>query len=331
MIFTAGSVALLAIAGAAFALIGPAMARAWLFAFICFSIVPIGSLALLLVQGLTGGRWGRELLPVLEPAARATILLIPLSLPILVAHGAIYPWPGQGVPGDVARLYANGPFFALRTLAGLAIWSLLAWGSAWRRPLYAGVGLCLHLLCLTFLPADWILSVQAHSSSASFGLGFGIEQILAALGFVAVLAPQSGDEQANADLAGMIIAALLGTVYFAYTQFVITWYGNLPEKVAWFATRAMDAWPVIAGIAFLCGAALPFLACMAPAIRHSRKRLRLVGGLVVVGAVLHITWLLIPTLGLSALWLGILPAGVLAAAALGIAPLLARGMPHARG
>ncbi len=315
-----GSFAILVIL--ALVLPGKAVARGWLYAFASISVVPLGSLGLLLVYGITGGRWGREFAPVLVPAARAVVLLIPLFVPILILRGAIYPWPDQGVPPDVARLYANGPLFAVRSLVGLAIWTFLAWSGAWRWPLTAGIGLALHLIILTFLPADWILSIQAHASSASFGMGFGVEQLLAALGFVALLAPQSGSEQASTDLAGIIIAGVLGTVYFGYTQFVVTWYGNVPEKIAWFVTRAEANWPLIVGLAFLSGAALPFLACLVPRIRHSRNRLRLVGLLVVMGVALHIVWLLIPTLGLAALWLGLPAVILLTAATLGLAPLL---------
>ena len=36
---------------------GPAAGRGWLCAFVLVSMVPIGALALLLVHGISGGRW----------------------------------------------------------------------------------------------------------------------------------------------------------------------------------------------------------------------------------------------------------------------------------
>ena len=51
------------------ALSGAAAAHGWLCAFVLVAMVPIGSLALLLVHGVTGGHWGRDLAPVLIPAA----------------------------------------------------------------------------------------------------------------------------------------------------------------------------------------------------------------------------------------------------------------------
>jgi hypothetical protein len=294
-----GAAAGLALLGTAL-IAGPAAARGWLCAFVLVSMVPIGALALLLVHGVSGGRWGRDLAPILVPAARCLPLLLVAFLPVLVFRPAIYRWGDLELALDVKNYYLNPVFFDGRTLIALAAWSILAWCGAWRSPLFAGLGLVARLILITFIPADWVLTLSPGSTSAGFGLGFGIEQIGAALAVAAVLAPQGRDTRANNDLAGMIVSALLGTMYFVYMQFIVTWYGNIPDKVHWYAVRATVAWRLLASTAFALGAALPFLAILNRAVRREPAFLRLVGGLVLAGVVLHVTWLTMPAFGLAA-------------------------------
>jgi hypothetical protein len=192
--------------------------------------------------------------------------------------------------------YLNPLFFDARTVTGIAIWSALAWGAAWRSQGMAALGLVVHLTLMSLLPADWILTIAPGSVSAGFGLGFGIEQMFVALAVVAVWAPQ-GAGRANRDLAGIMLTTLLGTVYFLYMAFLITWYGNIPAKVEWYVLRAGGGWSAVMLAAFIIGAALPFLAILNPYFRREPEAFRFVGWLVLVGAILHVGWLMLPSFG----------------------------------
>lgn len=294
LILAAAAAVGLAALGIAF---GAVAAQGWLCAFVLVATAPLGSLALLLVHGVTGGRWGHDLAPAAIPAARCIPLLLLAVVPVLVFRPFIYQWHELGRPEDVFRFYLNPPFFDARTVIALAIWSALAWSEAWRSQLLAGLGLIVHLILMTFIPADWVLTLSPGAVSAGFGLGFGIEQIAAALAFFAVLGTQGDDARANRDLAGMLVASLLGTMYFVYMQFLVIWYGNGPEKVHWYAVRAEGGWQVLALAAFLVGAAFPFLAVLNPFVRGARSALRLVGGLVLGGIAMHVAWLTAPAFG----------------------------------
>jgi len=275
---------------------GATAARAWLCAFVLISMIPIGSLALLLVNGISGGRWGEDFAAVLVPAARSIPLLFIAFLPVMIFRPLIYHWSALGLPHDVTRFYLDPLFFDARTLIGLLVWTVLAWTAAWRNPTYAMAGIAAHLIIITFLPADWVLTIAPGSVSAGFGLGFGIEQMFAALAFTAILAPQAPGRP-NRDLAGIMLTTLLGTVYFFYMAFIITWYGNIPAKVHWYAVRAGDGWALEMLAAFLLGAALPFLAILSPAVRREPSLLRIVGAFVLAGIALHIAWMIVPVFG----------------------------------
>lgn len=280
---------------------GAAAARAWLCAFILVSTVPIGGLGLLLVHSISGGRWGNEFAPALAPAARTIPLLLLLFLPVIAFRPLIYDWSALQLPHGVRAWYLNGPFFDLRTLIGLAIWSVLAWIEAWRRPLLGPLGLVAHIVLVSLLLPDWVLTIQPGAISAGFGLGFGIEQMFAAIAFTAILAPQSPGRP-NRDLTGIMVSTLLGTVYFLYVQFLITWYGNIPQKVHWYEIRSRNGWETVGLFAFLLGAALPFLATLHAWVRREPRAMRWVACLVLVGIALHVGWMTLPGLGASAIW-----------------------------
>ena len=307
------AVALMLLVIAGMVISGGVIGRGWLCGFVLVAMVPIGSLALLLVHGISGGRWGHDLAPVLIPAARSLPLLLLAFLPVIVFRPAIYRWQALDLPPDVLNWYLNPLFFDLRTVLALAAWSALAWSGAWVKPLSAALGLAAHLVLMSLIPADWVLTLPPGSTSAGFGLGFGIEQMAAALAFAAVARPV-GDPRADRDLAGLIVTTLLGTMYFIYMQFIVIWYGNVPSKVHWYAARATEWWPRLAFLAFLIGAALPFLALLSPLVRGRPGALRVVGGFVLCGVALHIAWLTGPAFGAAAL----VP-GAVAALAIGLA------------
>ena len=56
------------------------VAQGWLAAFVFWSGIPIGSLVLLLIHRLVGGRWGEALAPALRPAA----LFVPLAAIVFI-------------------------------------------------------------------------------------------------------------------------------------------------------------------------------------------------------------------------------------------------------
>lgn len=299
-----------------------AFAAGWLGAFVFLSMIPIGSLALLLIHGITGGRWGEDFSPVLEPAARTMPLLLLAFLPIILLRPDLYPWPAHEVPADVARDYLNPLFFAFRTVVALIIWSVMVWYRLWTNQLWAGLALVVHGLLITFVPPDWVLTLRPISTSAGFGLGFGIEQMFAALGFVALLAPQGDDPRAGRDLAGIIVTTLLGTVYFDFMAFLIIWYGNVPEKVDWYVARTYGAWPAVAFASFVLAAAIPFLAVLSPSVRAKPAPMRVLGGLVLAGIALHVAWLTMPIFGYGPAIPAILSGLVLALLAVAALPVI---------
>src|SRR6266702_1391705 len=66
--------------------------HAYLVGFIFWTGITLGSLALLMLQHLTGGAWGVVIRRVLEASTRTLPLLLILFGPVVIGLRQIYPW-----------------------------------------------------------------------------------------------------------------------------------------------------------------------------------------------------------------------------------------------
>jgi hypothetical protein len=277
--------------------------RGWLVAFAIWSMIPVGSMMLLLIRRLTGGEWGQAAAPVLKPAAAMLPLVGLAFVPVLVGMTDIYPWAAEpsSIPADVARWYLRESSFALRAIIALAGWSVLgivfAVGLGSR--LLAGLGLAFFGLTISLVAVDWYLSLEPHYVSSAFAAMIAIQQLLAALAFTALIGTPLIEGKVAGDLGALVIATLLGVVYLELMSFVVAWYGDLPAKAAWFLKRSGSGWIAVLTTAIALGAVLPFGMLLVKAIRCSRRGLRVAGSLILFGSLLHILWVLVPAFDLQ--------------------------------
>lgn len=323
------TLAILAAAGVVvLAIFNPVLAlQGWLTAMVWSAMIPVGALTLLMIHRLTGGEWGFALAPVLETAARAIAGVALIAVPVLIFPRAIYRWHSfPELPVQVGQYYMTAPFFALRSVLAFCIWSVLAWVPALRRTATgAACGLIVLAIVSNFIAIDWVESSRPGYHSSNFGFGLWIEQMLSAFALCALIGTEGDETRRCRDLAGLLIAVLLGVMYFLYVEFAIIWYGDLPDKIAWFITRSRTPWPEIGGFALLIGAAAPFLAMLNQQIRESETALSIIGGGMTLAIILHIAWLLAPSFGVAAL----LPAGLaIIAIAIAFATWLRRFTGH---
>jgi hypothetical protein len=321
------AVAALLLGLAALGTVNPAaVLRGWLIAFVFMGGIAIGAVALLLVHRLTGGRWGHAAGPALRSAAAATPWLLAAFVPVLLGAAWIYPWVGdpQAAAPGVAALYLNLPGFALRGLAALAGWWLLAAMLLRGRcgVAMAGIGLVFHAVMVTLTAVDWIISVDPRFSSSAIGAEIGVQQIASALAWAALAAPM-GEARARGDVGALLLTATLGTTYIAFMSFLIVWYGNLPPKAAWYLQRMHDGWAWLVLAAVLLGFLLPLAGLMIERLRRDRVALRAIGAAVLLGVLCHDAWLIAPGAGPLALVAALMAvAAIVAAAALLTAMLL---------
>jgi hypothetical protein len=282
-----------------------AAVRGWLLAFVLFSQVALGALALLLLHNLIHVRWGIQFASLLRALALGAPLLAFFWIPIAIHLGAIYPWvssPSQAPP-DVHAICLNPGSFALRSITALAGWTLftlllLVNGAVSR--LTAALGLVFFGLSSYVFGFDWILSVGAPFISSAFNAEIAIQCLMAGLAACALFAPHVADEQARGDVGSFLLAASLGVFYFGLMSFIVNWYGNLPDQAEWYLDRG-GRWlfVLLATVAF--GAAVPIVSLLFGSVRNNGGPLRLVGASALLGIALHNLWLLTPLMTAQAI------------------------------
>ena len=284
-----------------------AAAAGWLVGFTFWSQVMIGSLALLMIHRLTAGRWGEIIAPALIPAAAAIPWLLILAIPLVAAIPALYPWREHAarIKPDVLSYYLNSPFFVVRSVVALAGWSALAIlvprATGAFGQLVAGLGLAFHGLMISVTSLDWYLSLEAPFTSSSFGASVATTQLIAAMAWAVVLAPEAESDQNVGDLGALLLAFVLGITYIDFMAVLVIWYGDLPREEIWFVER--DAWPwaVLAAAAFILSSVLPISLLMVSSVRASRTALRVLGAGVLIGLALYDVYLIAPPFGIAAL------------------------------
>jgi hypothetical protein len=166
--------------------------RSYLMGWLLIVMISAGALAVLMIQYLSGGRWG----VIIRRPAEAIVSTIPLvglaMIPVLVGMHSIYAWTHTDLVAHDALLqhkeaYLNVPFFIARAVLYFAIWSALAlmlvrWGRSldenhdgWvelRIRRVAAGGILALGLTLTFASVDWIMSLEPHWFSTMFGISF---------------------------------------------------------------------------------------------------------------------------------------------------------------
>lgn len=297
--------------------------RAYLMAYAFWVGIPLGCLALALLQFLSGGVWGLVLRRVAESGASTLPLMLVLFVPLLFGLPALYPWARPEVVAADATLqqkalYLNAPFFVLRATFYFVSWLALAfllarWSAEQDRTgdprllrklqnLAAG-GLILLGLTVSFAAIDWLMSLEPSWYSTAYPPMVATGALLSALAFttaVAILlarrAPLAAvvSPQVLNDLGSLLLAFLMLWTYIAYFQYLLVWAGNLSEEIPWYLRRLDGAWQAVAFAVALGGFALPFVLLVFRGLKRSAGPLLAIAACLLVTRLLDTFWLVEP-------------------------------------
>jgi hypothetical protein len=297
--------------------------RSYLFGFTFWVGITVGSLALLMLQHLTGGGWGFVIRRVLEAATRTLPLMLLLFVPIVIGAHWIYPWTNpEKMASPVllakSRGYLNLEFFIVRAAIYFAIWLVIAYFlNRWsleqdrtagrqftkRMQVLSGPGMVLFVFTVTFASIDWLMSLDPEWSSTIYGFIFVAAWSLSALAFViAVMAVLAKHEPMNLvvaqlhfhDLGKLLLALVMLWAYFAFSQFLIIWSGNLPEEISWYLPRTRGGWGAIALTVVILHFALPFLFLLSRSLKRDASKLVIIAALILVMRLIDLLWMIAP-------------------------------------
>ena len=327
---------LLGAAGLAVAAIGwvlqpRAFFGAWLAALSVLAGLSLGSLALVLVNALTGGRWGDVVRPSLFAGVAAVPLLLPASVPLALGLAELYPWARPGAHPANA-FYLNVPDFTLRGLIYFIVWlavdALVLGGIAIRR--IAPVALFLLGVSVSFAAIDTTMSLDPGFTSSIYGMMTACDMVLLALSMAVLTAAGDAPPQLRADLGKLLLALVILFIYLDFMQLLIVWQSDLASESPWYMLRSRGYWGVLQVVIALCHFVLPFALLLSARMQRSPRVIRAVAGLLVATEVLRAWWTVLPALGQHINWIDVACMVGVGGLAIGIGTWIAQLPPIAR-
>lgn len=291
----------------------------------------LGSVTLVAIFNLTNARWARPLKRLAEAPACALPALWLALCGLYLGREALFPWAREAVHGKDLWLSAGSLFprdgLTLGILAVLCLAlvyqsvraDLELLGSqelgpgAQREPgrrwktqkvlsFFLAVG---YGLGMTLLAWDLIMSLDPHWVSTLFGAYYFMGSLYTAIAALILLAvlfyrheglgSTLGQNQFH-DLGKLLLAFCLVTGDFFYSQFLVIWYGNIPEETKYVILRVKSMpWQALAWTVLAMSFGLPFLALLSRKLKMVPSLMGLVALLALLGMWLERMLLVAPS------------------------------------
>ena len=240
-------------------------ATAYLVSYLYFFTIAAGALFFIVIQHATRAGWSVAVRRIAELLAMGLPMMALLFAPIwLSSHDVYHHWMSEEAANDpvlVAKAgYLNPGFWTARTVFYLAAMSGMAWfffsnsaaqdktgdhKHSYRMRSLSYPFLPVLALSMTFAAFDWSMSLDPHWFSTMFGVCFFAGSQVAFFGVTALLGhalkgsgvlKQLNTEHFH-DLGKYLFGFTIFWAYVNFSQFMLIWYGNIPEETIWFRHR----------------------------------------------------------------------------------------------
>lgn len=284
---------------------------AYLFAWLFFLGLSLGSLAALMMHHLTGGRWSAPVHRFFVAALSPLPLLLLLFVPVALGMAHLFPWvttpPPTAWPVSFKSDYLTPAGFLLRSAIALLVWNVLALllaarsAQGTRATGLSAAGVMIYGVTMTWAAVDWIGSLQPHWSSTALGLVVLTAQGLGAFALATLCAtrrwraseiPTAGE---CGDLGNLLLTFVMTWMYLAFVEFLIIWGEDLPRETVWYLPRLKSDWLILTVLVVIGQFALPFALLLFRRVKRHPGGLGLIALLVLCSNWLYCAWLILPT------------------------------------
>ncbi|MBI4455553.1 MAG: hypothetical protein HY644_06610 [Acidobacteria bacterium] len=332
--------------------------KVFLVNFLFWSGISISGLVFCAVFELTHARWPGPVRHIAESFAGFLPLSLLLYFILLQGVGSIYPWVVAPPPGRL--LWFKLSFFTARdtvailSLYGLGLLFLLASMRSRSRSRQTGSAslsalsvffILAYAIAFSLLAIDMVMSLSPYWSNTLFPAYFFMGNLYGGIAAIAVtcfiwrwwtgVQGWLDDPRAH-DLGKLLLAFCMLWTYLFWSQYLVIWYGNLPEEFEFLLARTRGGWRVVSWSVLTLCLAIPFVTML----RRSLKRpapLCAIGLVTVLGVWLERFLLVVPSEGSAVsfgLEDGLITLGFFALFALGqifFLPFVAKGATLACG
>ena len=247
------------------------------------------------------------------------VLFIPLALGVKV----LYEWARPEVVAgnhllEHKQAYLNITFFLIRAAFYFLVWLTVSYFlNRWsleqdrtgdspltrKLQMLSGPGILLYGLTVTFASVDWVMSLEPEWFSTIFGVlfmgGQGVSAMAFVIAVIVLLARRRPLSEILAprhlhDLGKLLLAFIMLWAYFAFSQFLIIWSGNLPEEVPYYVRRMQGPWKYLAVVVLLFHFAVPFVLLLSRDLKRNGRLLAMVAIGVIVMRFVDLYWTILP-------------------------------------
>ncbi len=310
--------------------------ESYLMGFLFCVTIPLGAMFFVMIQYLTGSAWSVPMRRLAENLMVTIPIGALLFIPVLFGLNHLYEWTKPVAHDPVLQGkagYLNPQWFIIRAAIFFFLWTL------WTSRIYShstrqdktgsiermhsisrwcAPGLLMLMLSVTLAAFDWSMSLDPHWYSTIFGLyvfsGGGLAFI--AVWILICMALRSKGVLRNTinvehyhDLGKWLFAMVIFWAYIAFSQYLLIWYGNLPEETIWFRHRFEGTWALWSWLLLIGHFIFPFLVLV---VRASKRNFKVLTGMaiwIVFAHFVDIYWQVMPTFhhseGVTFHWLDI--------------------------
>ncbi|MBV9874033.1 MAG: hypothetical protein JO025_04840 [Verrucomicrobia bacterium] len=267
----------------------------WLFAFLYFFTILIGCLFWILLHHATDSGWGIVVRRQMENLAMLVPWMLLFFIPIFLLRNDLWQWIADiGKPHLAPELkdklaYFNLPigpitipFFWVRALFYFAYFIGAAFyfrsmsikqdgdGDPKRSIQMRGVSfvaLMLFAMCTTLMAFDWMASLDYRWASTMWGVyifagaaGSSMSLIILVVFGLKTVGYLSFVNEEHYHIMGKLLFCFsIFWGYIGFSQYMLIWYGNIPEETEWFLRRNIESWNTLSLVMVVGRFFIPFL------------------------------------------------------------------------
>lgn len=301
---------------------GPEGLRAWqayLVNFVFWTGLAAGAVLISAAIVMTNANWGRPVKRIAEALGTFLPVAFVLFWVLFFGREDLFYWV-RGLPPELQfrETWLSSSFFFFRNGLGLfalaAVAALLIYhsvrpdvrtlsgdapeaadleGHAHMQIVLSPIYALLYSIILSLIAFDFIMSLDPHWVSTLFGAYYFIGSFYLALAAVTVLAciaVRSLDlgsiirPKQFHDLGKLMLGFCIVTGDFFYAQFLVIWYGNLPEETKFIVHRLHHApWEAIAWLVLMVVFVGPFLVFLIRKIKMQVLPMLIISSIILVG------------------------------------------------
>ncbi len=213
--------------------------------------------------------------------------------------------------------FLNVPFFFIRMIIFFISWIIMTrllrkaslnedrlGGRTFfeKSELYSKIYIFILAITFSFATFDWIMSIDVHWFSTIFALKNFVAAFLhgaATVALIVIILHQKGhykelNKSHLLDFSRYIFMLCIIWGYFAFSQFMLIWYGNIPEETEYFAFRWHNGFKIIFYVNFFINWFVPFVLLLPQVLNKNIKVVKGLAILLIAGQYLDLYEQIIP-------------------------------------